>query len=148
MKCAKCGTEVPDDQPCCPNCATAGSASARQYGNEPPVRCPACGSTQISAVRRNYDSGCGWKKQPIGKAFFFSLVVCFRNIGAIVCLGLLLFGWVGLLLGLLGADDVEMVCNQCGARWPAGRPRDVQTGIGCGPLLLVLLLLWLLLSLL
>ena len=59
MKCAKCGTEVPDDQPCCPNCATAGSASARQYGNEPPVRCPACGSTQISAVRRNYDSGCG-----------------------------------------------------------------------------------------
>ena len=32
-----------------------------------------------------------WKKQPIGKAFFFSLVVCFRNIGAIVCLGLLLF---------------------------------------------------------
>ncbi len=123
MKCAKCGTEVPDDQPCCPNCATAGSASAQQYGNEPPVRCPACGSTQISAVRRNYDSGCG-------------------------CLGLLLFGWVGLLLGLLGADDVEMVCNQCGARWPAGRPRDVQTGIGCGTLLLVLLLLWLLLSLL
>ena len=123
MKCAKCGTEVPDDQPCCPNCATAGSASARQYGNEPPVRCPACGSTQISAVRRNYDSGCG-------------------------CLSLLLFGWVGLLLGLLGADDVEMVCNQCGARWPAGRPRDVQTGIGCGTLLLVLLLLWLLLSLL
>ena len=32
-----------------------------------------------------------WKKQPIGKAFFFSLVVCFRNIGAIACLGLLLF---------------------------------------------------------
>ena len=63
-------------------------------------------------------------------------------------IGLLLFGWVGLLLGLLGADDVEMVCNQCGARWPAGRPRDVQTGIGCGTLLLVLLLLWLLLSLL
>lgn len=31
------------------------------------------------------------EKQPIGKAFFFSLVVCFRNIGAIACLGLLLF---------------------------------------------------------
>ena len=31
------------------------------------------------------------KNQPIGKAFFFSLVVCFRNIGAIACLGLLLF---------------------------------------------------------
>ena len=31
------------------------------------------------------------EKTPIGKAFFFSLVVCFRNIGAIVCLGLLLF---------------------------------------------------------
>ena len=53
---------------------------------------------------------------------------------------------VGLLLGLLGANDVEMVCNQCGARWPAGKPRDVQTGIGCGTLLLILLLLWLLLS--
>lgn len=32
-----------------------------------------------------------WKKQPIAKAFFFSLVVCFRNLGAIFCLGLLLF---------------------------------------------------------
>ena len=121
MKCAKCGAEVRDDQPCCPNCGGTGSASFRRNNRETPVCCPSCGSTQISAVRKNYDPGCGW-------------------------LGLLLFGWVGLLLGLLGANDVEMVCNQCGARWPAGKPRDVQTGIGCGTLLLILLLLWLLLS--
>ncbi len=121
MKCAKCGTEVPDDQPCCPNCGGNGHASAWQDRRENPVRCPSCGSTQIMAVRKNYDPGCG-------------------------CLGLLLFGWWGLLLGLLGADTVEMVCSKCGARWPAGKPHNAQTGIGCGTLLLILLLLWLLLS--
>ena len=123
MKCAKCGTEVRDDQPSCPNCGSAGRASAWQDHRENPVRCPSCGSTQIMAVRKNYDPGCG-------------------------CLGLLLFGWWGLLLGLLGADTVEMVCSRCGTRWPAGRPHNAQTGIGCGTLLLILLLLWLLLSLL
>ena len=60
------------------------------------VMCPYCASSQISPVRKNYDGGLG-------------------------CLGLILFGWWGLLLGLLGGGDVEMVCHNCGARWTPGR---------------------------
>ena len=63
---------------------------------EPP-RCPACGSGNIAPVRKNYDGGLG-------------------------CLGLILFGWWGLLLGLLGGDQIEMYCQNCGFRWmPQGR---------------------------
>ena len=40
------------------------------------VMCPYCASSQISPVRKNYDGGLG-------------------------CLGLILFGWWGLLLGLV-----------------------------------------------
>ena len=60
------------------------------------VMCPYCASSQISPVRKNYDGGLG-------------------------CLGLILFGWRGLLLGLLGGGDIEMVCHNCGARWTPGR---------------------------
>ena len=60
------------------------------------VLCPYCASSQISPVRKNYDGGLG-------------------------CLGLILFGWWGLLLGLLGGGDVEMVCHNCGARWTPGK---------------------------
>ncbi len=63
---------------------------------EPP-RCPACGSCNVVPVRKNYDGGLG-------------------------CLGLILFGWWGLLLGLLGGDQIEMYCQNCGSRWmPQGR---------------------------
>ena len=75
--------------------------------NDMPVCCPQCGSTQIAPVRKNYDMGCG-------------------------CLGLLLFGWIGLLLGLLGGGDVEMVCANCGARWEPGRHKDGASS-GCLP---------------
>lgn len=68
---------------------------------ETQVRCPQCGSTQIAPVRKDYDMGCG-------------------------CLGLILFGWIGLLLGLLGGGNVEMVCANCGARW---EPRADITGV-------------------
>ena len=61
-----------------------------------PVCCPYCASTQVAPVERRYDGGLG-------------------------CLGLILFGWWGLLLGLLGGGDVEMVCHNCGARWTPGR---------------------------
>ena len=53
------------------------------------VRCPICGSTQLSATKRGY-SGCGG------------------------ILGFLLFGWIGLLLGLPGYSDPRIVCLQCG----------------------------------
>lgn len=70
---------------------------------ETQVRCPQCGSTQIAPVRKDYDMGCG-------------------------CLGLILFGWIGLLLGLLGGGDVEMVCANCGARWEPGRHNRSSSG--------------------
>ncbi|MPM51697.1 hypothetical protein SDC9_98448 [bioreactor metagenome] len=79
--------------------------------------CPRCGSRHVAVLRKTYNPGCG-------------------------CLGLLLFGWWGLLLGLLGFDDVEMICTKCGARWPAGRPEQIQTGCGgCLTLLLAVLVL-------
>lgn len=53
------------------------------------ARCPVCGSAQLSATRRGY-SGCGG------------------------ILGFLLFGWIGLLLGLLGYSDPRIVCLNCG----------------------------------
>ena len=96
MRCAKCGHEVDPSSPDCPYCAS-GAASRPQSGprTPPQVSCPRCGSTDLDTVRRLFDPGCG-------------------------CLGLLLFGWIGLLLGLLGADDVEIVCRNCGCRWRPG----------------------------
>ena len=79
--------------------------------DDEPLCCPLCGGTHIRAVSRVYDPGCG-------------------------CLGLLLFSWVGLLLGLLGAGGVDMVCADCGARWPAGRPGAASRG-GCMLLLII-----------
>ena len=115
MRCAKCGNEIGPTELYCPTCGTGRAARAR----EEIVHCPNCGSTQITAVRRTYSPGCG-------------------------CLGLLLFGWWGLLLGLLGVDDVELVCAKCGTRWPAGSPSKARSGIGCGTLLLIVLLIILL----
>lgn len=92
MKCAKCNRETDASAPQCPNCGLG-------TDGEQQVRCPECGSAQISAVRKTYDPGCG-------------------------CLGLLIFGWWGMLLGLLGAGDVELVCNRCGA---AGRRASLPT---------------------
>lgn len=92
MKCAKCGNEVDPRSPDCPYCA--GRAFPR--GAAPRAVCPHCGSPDIEAVRSGYNPGCG-------------------------CLGLLLWGWLGLLLGLLGADEIDIVCRNCGYRWRPGR---------------------------
>ena len=71
-------------------------------------------------VRRDFDPGCG-------------------------CLGLLLFGWVGVLLGLLGGGDAEIVCRNCGTKWPPGNPGGARRG-GCLGLLLVSIMIILALS--
>lgn len=122
MKCARCGHEVAPDAPRCEYCATHGAPDDHPESGvtdpeperrERRVSCPNCGSHQIFAVTRGYDPGCG-------------------------CLGLLLFSWVGLLLGLLGAGSVDMVCARCGYRWPAGSRGN--NGIGCGTLLLIIII--------
>ena len=96
MKCAKCGHEVDPASPVCPYCAAGAPRRAPAAEPQTPrVCCPKCGSTELDTVRKVFDPGCG-------------------------CLGLLLFGWIGLLLGLLGANDVEVVCRNCGCRWSPG----------------------------
>jgi len=112
MICAKCGHDVPADAPECPWCANHKGEPVPP--GEEPVRCPRCGSTQIDTVQRSYNSCCG-------------------------CLGFLLFQWLGLLLGFLGAGDVDLVCRNCGARWPAGHP-DRRRAIGCTTILLIILI--------
>lgn len=104
MKCAKCGHEVDPSSPYCPYCAS-GAPHADDEGQGPRARCPRCGSPDLDAVRRGFDPGCG-------------------------CLGMLLWGWWGLLLGLLGAGDIEIVCRNCGCRWRPG-----SGGRGCMMLL-------------
>ena len=108
MKCAKCGHEVDPSSPNCPYCAAG--AAPKDDNNAPRACCPRCGSTDIEVVRKVYDPGCG-------------------------CLGFLLWGWIGLLLGLLGNNDVEIVCLHCGCRWRPG----TRGGSGCLLTLLTLI---------
>ena len=78
--------------------------------------CPVCGSTDLVLTNGSYSTGCG-------------------------CLGLLLFGWIGLLLGLLGLGNYELVCKHCGSRWPVGKPHQASRGGGCGVFLLLLIII-------
>ncbi|MBR7144403.1 MAG: META domain-containing protein [Lentisphaeria bacterium] len=79
-------------------------------------QCPVCGSTDLVLTNGTYSTGCG-------------------------CLGLLLFGWVGLLLGLLGLGNYELVCKHCGSRWPVGKPHQANRGTGCGCFFLLLIII-------
>ena len=88
-----------------------------QNQNSRPVCCPYCASNQVAPVQRTYDGGLG-------------------------CLGLILFGWWGLLLGLLGSE-MEMYCLNCGRRW---NPRGRGCLSGCIALLFILFLIGLLAS--
>ena len=119
MKCAKCGREVDNNAPRCPWCEANGNngcgGNNSSATDDDVIRCPLCGSRNIVAIRKDYDPGCG-------------------------CLGLLLFSWIGLLLGFLGGGDVEMKCMKCGAGWPAGRPHRAGVGRGCFLIFLLIIL--------
>lgn len=58
------------------------------------VRCPICNSNEYTTEQEVFNPGCG-------------------------CLGALLFGWWGLLLGLLG-NNTNIVCLNCGHKWKPG----------------------------
>jgi tellurium resistance protein TerD len=60
------------------------------------IKCPKCGSTQITAG----DKGFG-----LGKA----------------AVGGILLGPVGLLGGMLGSKKVMITCLKCGKKWKAGK---------------------------
>ena len=64
------------------------------FDNE--VKCPKCGSSQITADKKGYG---------LGKA-----------VG-----GGLLLGPIGLLGGLIGSKKVMVTCLKCGQQWEAGK---------------------------
>lgn len=119
MKCVKCGRDVDANALRCPWCEgndNSRNSDSQSRSENDQLRCPCCGSTHIVATRKGYDPGCG-------------------------CLGLLLFSWIGLLLGFLGSGEVEMVCGQCGAKWPAGKPHKAKdSGIGCLVLFIIFII--------
>jgi hypothetical protein len=68
------------------------------------VRCPRCKSTQILAAKQGY-SGCGG------------------------CLGAMLLGPLGILLGFLGSRKVYVSCIACGKQWRPGATRDAIASV-------------------
>ena len=62
-----------------------------------PIRCPKCGSTQLSANKQGY------------------------KIGRAVGVGLLTFGLGGIVAGAVGAGNVHITCLKCGYKWKAGK---------------------------
>lgn len=100
IACGSCGKEKRTIDPTCWSC---GAADVRVDPNAkpptpalvkhapPPVRCPKCGSDQISANQQGY----GWVKGLIGGA------VAPR----------------GLLAGFIGSRKVIVTCLNCGKQW-------------------------------
>jgi hypothetical protein len=60
------------------------------------IRCPKCGSSQITANKQGY------------------------KVGRAVGVGLLTFGIGGLVAGAIGAGNVNITCLNCGNTWRAG----------------------------
>jgi len=73
--------------------AKHGRRQVENMSNE--VKCPSCGSTQISAGNKGFG---------LGKA----------------AAGGILLGPVGLLGGLVGSKKVMVTCLNCGKQWKAG----------------------------
>lgn len=69
--------------------------SAENINNEP-VRCPKCGSAQITAQRKGFS---------LGKA----------------AVGGILLGPYGLLGGVVGSRKIEVICLSCGNKWVPGK---------------------------
>ena len=63
---------------------------------EAAVRCPKCGSTQVSANKRGMDAGDA-------------------------CCGALALGPLGLLCGMKGSNIVVVTCLKCGNQWKVGK---------------------------
>ena len=136
MRCARCGRDADPESPRCAWCPHCGGGNsphcaqcprrAQEETDRPEerisgadgklLRCPDCGCTRLSATRRGYDPSFG-------------------------CLGLMLFSWVGLLLGLLEADRITLVCGRCGKRWSPGWGKEEASPLhGCSCLLVIILL--------
>ncbi len=131
MKCAKCGNEISPEELNCPYCSGEKTSPENTGGEGRSVTshsansnndsrmmlfCPSCGSRHIRIEHGDYSFGWG-------------------------CLGLLLFSWIGLLLGLLGLGDSKAVCQNCGYSTPLNRSQASCSGCGCLVIIIFIVLL-------
>lgn len=66
-----------------------------EFPEPPPVKCPKCGSTQITAGKHGFSAG--------------------KAVG-----GALLTGGIGLLAGMHGSKKIEITCLNCGNKFKPG----------------------------
>lgn len=67
------------------------------------IKCPKCGSEQITANKKGYS---------VGKA----------------AAGVILTGGIGLIAGAHGSGKIVITCLACGERWKPGQTKQVQRG--------------------
>lgn len=112
--CSNCYTMI-GGKIVCKHCASASPVTtARQPGQvtgparpeaaaAAPVSCPRCGSPSVSATKRGFALGravgCGCLAWPL----------------------LPLFWLIGIIAGLVGANQTEIVCLKCGYKWCPGK---------------------------
>ncbi|MFA5424873.1 MAG: hypothetical protein WC374_13545 [Phycisphaerae bacterium] len=87
----------------CPNCKNYTETSTRIVSKnnrtlDASIKCPRCGSEQITANKKGYG---------VGKA----------------AAGVILTGGIGLLAGGIGSKKVIITCLNCGHGWKAGKKR-------------------------
>ena len=91
MVCPNCKTEY--DGNFCPKCGTKADGTKMQ---EDIIRCPQCGSTQLSVGKRGFKAGraIGWG---------------------------LMTGGIGLIAGAVGQNKTKITCLKCGHSWTVGK---------------------------
>jgi len=98
-RCWSCGGKVFDTEPATgrqtPHQAAREVAAQSTPPGPAPVRCPGCGSTDLTANRKGF----GWGKSLVGGV---------------------LTGGVGLVAGFIGSRKVLVTCINCGKQWQAG----------------------------
>ncbi len=104
QKCQKCGVVVffyrdkSTGAEKCPSCGTTNPHTPNPHTppkEEDPIKCPKCGSAQLTANKQGY----GWKKG-------LGVAVCTVGIGA--------------LAGFINSNKVWITCLKCGHRWKPG----------------------------
>lgn len=144
--CGNCGTKLDDGVKFCPECGKAVYAGAQADGRtvrngsleawlpeeEERVKCPYCGSTQITSRAR----GWSWKRALLFVLFcvmamfallFISFLLMevnmFRELqDTLIIVGLSIGGlWIVMFFigGLYGKNDVMNSCMKCGYVWKA-----------------------------
>lgn len=80
----------------------------------PQTACPRCGCTQITIHKQGFGGGKAAAGATAGVAASI-LLACFT------CGFSLLIGWIGVLAGFIGANQVKAICTRCGFTWTLGK---------------------------